>query len=346
MHPARLWKTLGKSDGSAPTNVQCRLCSHFCNIAPDKTGTCGVRKNVNGKLFTLVYDRVAAANLDPVEKKPLYHFLPGTNTFSFGTVGCNLACSFCQNYSLSTTPRLTGCITGQLTKPEQIVELALESGAQSISYTYSEPTIFFELMVETAKLAIKSGLKNIMVSNGFQSPECLAELKDLIHACNIDLKAASESFYTNICGAHIRPVLRNLKTIREMGWWLEVTTLVIPEENDDKEEFKTIARFINDELGSDTPWHISRFHPTYKMQDHIPTPLETLEQAAAIGKEAGLHYVYLGNVQSCKGRDTLCPECSYPVIQRRGYTAPKGDYSNCPSCNAPIAGIWSTHDSR
>ncbi|WP_027361049.1 AmmeMemoRadiSam system radical SAM enzyme [Halodesulfovibrio aestuarii] len=346
MHLARLWRPLGKSEDSAPTNVQCRLCSHFCNIAPDHTGICGVRKNINGKLFTLVFDKVAAANLDPVEKKPLYHFLPGTNTFSFGTVGCNLSCSFCQNYSLSTTPRLTGCITGQLTKPEHIIELALESGAESIAYTYSEPTIFFELMAETAALAIKHGLKNIMVSNGFQSPECLAELKDLIHACNIDLKAASESFYHTICGAHIRPVLQNLKTIRKMGWWLEVTTLVIPEENDNKEELTTIARFINEELGSDTPWHISRFYPTYKMQNHFPTPLETLEQAADIGKKAGLHYVYIGNVQGHNGRDTHCPECGHTVIPRKGYTAAKGDYSTCPTCKAKIAGIWSTHDSR
>lgn len=346
MHPAKLWRPLGESDGSAPTNVQCRLCSHFCKIKPDNFGICGVRKNVNGKLYTLVYDRVAAANLDPIEKKPLYHFLPGTNTFSFGTVGCNLACSFCQNYSLSTTPRLTGNITGQLTRPEQIVALALESGAKSISYTYSEPTIFFELVVETAKLAIDHGLKNILVSNGFQSPECLAELKDLIHACNIDLKAATEAFYHNICGAHIRPVLRNVKTIRQMGWWLEVTTLLVPKENDDKKELETLACFINDELGSDTPWHITRFHPTYKMQDHIATPIESLEQAAAIGKKAGLNYVYVGNIQGHNGRDTQCPKCGCTVIHRKGYTAAKNDYSNCPSCKAHIAGVWSTHDSR
>ncbi|SIN74168.1 AmmeMemoRadiSam system radical SAM enzyme [Halodesulfovibrio marinisediminis] len=346
MHPARLWKTLGKSDGTTPVNVQCRLCSHFCNIAPDTTGKCGVRKNVDGKLYTLVFDKVAAANLDPIEKKPLYHFLPGTTSFSFGTVGCNLTCSFCQNYTLSTTPRLTGQILGQHTKPERLVELALESGAQSISYTYSEPTIFFELVEATAKLAIKHGLKNILVSNGFQSPECLAELKDLIHACNIDLKGATESFYSDICGAHIRPVLRNLKIIREMDWWLEVTTLVIPDENDDEKELSTIARFINDELGSDTPWHISRFHPAYKMQNRIPTPIETLRKAAAIGKEAGLNYVYLGNIPGREGRDTLCPKCGAIVIERKGYSAARGDYSKCPTCDTPIPGVWSIHDSR
>ncbi|OBQ55758.1 AmmeMemoRadiSam system radical SAM enzyme [Halodesulfovibrio spirochaetisodalis] len=346
MHPARLWRPLEKADHSEYADVKCRLCSHFCTIAPEHIGLCGVRKNVNGKLYTLVYDRVAAANLDPVEKKPLYHFLPGTNTFSFGTVGCNLACSFCQNYSLSTAPRLTGQITGQMTKPEQIVALALESGAKSISYTYSEPTVFFELMAETAEIAIQHGLKNIIVSNGYQSPECLEELKDLIHACNIDLKAATESFYHSICKAHIRPVLRNLKTIRDMGWWMEVTTLLVPGENDDKEEIATLARFINDELGSDTPWHLSRFHPTYKMQDHIATPLEDLERAAAIGKDAGLHYVYVGNVHGHGGRDTLCPACGCTVIRRKSYTAAKNDYSHCPTCKADIAGIWSTNDPR
>jgi pyruvate formate lyase activating enzyme len=346
MHPARLWRPLGETGGSAPVNIRCRLCNHLCNIAPDETGLCGVRKNVGGKLFTLVHDKVAAANLDPVEKKPLYHFLPGTNTFSFGTAGCNLACSFCQNYSLSTTPRLTGNITGQLTRPERIVALAIESGAKSIAYTYSEPTVFFELMAETAELAIQHGLKNIMVSNGFQSPECLAELKDLIHACNIDLKAATESFYHTICNAHIRPVLRNLKTIRDMGWWLEVTTLLVPGENDSKDEIETLARFINDELGSDTPWHISRFHPTYKMQDHVATPLEALEQAAAIGKKAGLHYVYVGNIHGHEGRDTQCPTCGCTVIRRKSYTAAKNDYSHCPACKAHIAGVWSTNDLR
>lgn len=346
MHPAKLWRPLGKSDGTTPVNVQCRLCSHFCNIAPDTTGKCGVRKNVNGELYTLVFDKVAATNLDPIEKKPLFHFLPGTNSFSFGTVGCNLSCSFCQNYSLSTTPRLTGKIYGQQTSPERLVELALETGAESIAYTYSEPTIFFELVEETAKLAIKHGLKNILVSNGFQSPECLEALKDIIHACNIDLKGATESFYANVCGAHLNPVLRNLKTIREMGWWLEVTTLVIPDENDDRNELETIARFINDELGSDTPWHISRFHPTYKMLDNIPTPLKTLEEAAAIGKKAGLNYVYIGNVSGHDWHDTKCPKCGSIVIERKGYSAARGNYSTCPSCNASIAGVWSTHDPR
>ena len=341
MHPAKLWRPLGK-DNEESALVQCRLCSHFCTIPPDETGLCGVRQNKNGSLYTLVFDKVAAANLDPIEKKPLYHFLPGTNTFSFGTVGCNLTCSFCQNYSLSTMPRLTGNVTGQLTKPEQLVSLALESGAKSISYTYSEPTVFFELMVETAKLAIENGLKNVMVSNGFQSPECLKELKPLIHACNIDLKAATESFYANICGAHIKPVLNNLRTMREMGWWIEVTTLLVPDENDDRKELETLARFIADDLGCNTPWHISRFHPTYKMQDHKATPLESLEQAASIGKDAGLSYVYVGNIHGHHGRDTQCPSCGSTVIQRKNYTAARNDYSNCPSCKTHIAGVWST----
>lgn len=347
MHPARLWRPLGQQIGESKANsIQCRLCSHFCKIHPDEIGRCGVRKNVKGELKTLVYSKIAAANLDPVEKKPLYHFMPGTNTFSFGTAGCNLSCSFCQNYSISVMPRVTGKVTGEMSRPDQLVALALESGAKSISYTYSEPTVFFELMADTAELAIKKGLKNIMVSNGFQSPECLAELKDLIHACNIDLKAATESFYSNICGAHIRPVLNNLKTIRKMGWWLEVTTLIVPDENDKDEELKTLARFINDELGSDTPWHISRFHPTYKMQGHEPTPPETLEYASVIGKAAGLNYVYVGNVHGHKGRDTLCPSCGYTVIERNSYIAAPRDYSQCPSCKKPIAGIWSSNDSR
>ncbi|UZP68142.1 AmmeMemoRadiSam system radical SAM enzyme [Desulfovibrio mangrovi] len=335
MHPARHWKTL-KDD-----TVQCRLCAHACVIKAGAVGRCGVRHNMEGALFTATYDRIAAANLDPVEKKPLYHFLPSTTTFSFGTMGCNLRCSFCQNYSLSDPPHHGVPVQGQLVTPEVLVDEALRLNAQSISYTYSEPTIFYELMADTASRAIEHGLMNVMVSNGFQSKECLDSLNGLIHACNIDLKAFTEEFYETHCGAKLKPVLRNLKHIVSMGWWLEVTTLLIPGANDSDAELNDIACFIRDELGKHVPWHISRFHPTHRMLDRPPTPLERLERAWEIGKQCGLEYVYLGNVHGHPSEHTACPSCGKIVIRRTGYrTLFKGAHV-CQTCGTSIPGIWS-----
>ncbi len=332
MREARLWKSL-KED-----RVQCRLCSHFCQFGPGELGKCGVRRNEGGALYTLVYDKVAAANVDPVEKKPLYHFLPGTQTFSIATMGCNLRCVFCQNASLSQTPRSGGAIEGRAIAPERIVADAKATGCESISYTYSEPTVFFELLFDTATLAKEQGLANIMVSNGFMSPQCLDALGPLIDAANIDLKAFRDEFYQERCGARLEPVKRNLIHIRKLGWHLEVTTLIIPGLNDSPQELAELAAFLHDELGPDTPWHVSRFHPTYKLMDRGSTPAATLERAWDIGREKGLRYVYVGNIPGHNGDNTYCPACGRMTIKRRGFFIERADPGVCAACGAPIPG--------
>ncbi len=340
IHEARLWKPL--KDGV----VHCRLCSHFCVIKPAERGLCGVRENRDGKLFTLVYGLPAAMNVDPVEKKPLYHFLPGTRTFSFGTMGCNMSCTFCQNADLSQPPRLGRKITGHSAEPEDLVAAALESGAKSISYTYSEPTIFFELVEDTARLARTRGLKNILVTNGFMSPECLdacgPSLSGLIQAANVDLKAFTEDYYRERCGARLAPVLANLKHMRELGWWIELTTLLIPGLNDDPDELSALAAFINTELGPDTPWHLSRFHPDYKLLDRPVTPHETLIKAREVGWAAGLRYVYIGNASGPGFGDTVCPACKALVLGRDGFRSQPGGLPDgqCPACGESIPGVW------
>ncbi|GAB7082147.1 AmmeMemoRadiSam system radical SAM enzyme [Megalodesulfovibrio paquesii] len=337
MHPARLWKPL--TTPQQGHRVQCRLCSHFCVIQDGERGRCGVRQAQDGALFTLVYDKAAAINLDPVEKKPLFHFFPGHQTFSLGTMGCNLSCSFCQNYTLSQPPRSGAAIEGHAVTPGLLVDAAKAHGARSISYTYSEPTVFFELMEDTARLAKAEGLLNIMVSNGFMSRDCLDALSGLVDAANIDLKAFTETFYQQRCGARLAPVLENLKRIRQMGWWLEVTTLLIPDANDDDDELKAMAAFIRDELGADTPWHLSRFHPTYKLTDRGPTPLGTLERAFDIGKKAGLQFVYVGNVPGHNGNNTCCPNCGKTLIHRHGFQ-PVECQIPCPACGLHPSGRW------
>ncbi len=331
---ARLWKPL-KND-----IVQCGLCNHFCVIKPGKRGKCGVRQNMGGTLHTLNYDKVAALGLDPVEKKPLYHFHPGTSTFSLATMGCNMGCLFCQNASLSQPPREGRAPDGQSISPSALVSQALEHGAHSISYTYSEPTIFFELMQDTARLAVDMGLKNIIVSNGFMSRECLDELGPVIHAANIDLKSFNEDFYKHQCSARLSPVLENLVHIVKLGWWLEVTTLLIPGLNDETEELKSMARFIANELGPHVPWHLSRFHPDHLLRDRPATGVGSLETARSIGTEAGLHYVYIGNVPGSEYAKTLCPTCGAVIMDRMGFATAPPDTKNgtCIHCGNKVDG--------
>lgn len=336
MLEARLWKPF--KDGV----VQCRLCRHYCRIEPDGYGRCGVRVNRDGTLFSLNYDKVAAASLDPVEKKPLYHFQPGTSTYSFATMGCNLSCAFCQNWSLSQPPRAGEAIRGRELTPEQLVVEAVRVGASSISYTYSEPTIFFELMQDTARLAQASGLKNIMVSNGYMSNECLDELGPLIDAINVDLKCFTETFYHDITGAHLAPVLDNVKRIKhELGWWLEVTTLLIPGKNDSPEELAELTDFLANEVGIDTPWHISRFHPDFKMNNTGPTTADSLETAYAMGKAKGLKYVYIGNMPGLNRQNTDCPGCGRERINRAGFAMRMAGLKNgtCTQCGETIHGV-------
>jgi pyruvate formate lyase activating enzyme len=333
---ALLWEPLENG------RCQCRLCSHFCIVEPGERGRCGVRENRDGGFVALSWERVAAVNVDPVEKKPLYHFLPGTRTFSFGTQGCNFRCSFCQNASLSQPPGQGAMPKGQRATPEQLVRAALDSGSRSISYTYSEPTVFFELMLETAKLAHASGLANVLVSNGFQSPQCLEALAPHMNAANIDLKAFTERFYEQQCEARLEPVLRTLKAIRAMGWWLEVTTLVIPGLNDDPGELAEAAAFIRSELGAETPWHLSKFHPQYRLLDRPATPVETLRRARKAGLEAGLAHVYLGNAPDEDEANTHCAGCGARLVTRHGFRLVESRLKEgrCPECDREAAGVW------
>jgi len=284
--------------------VQCQACNHYCVIGNNEAGKCGVRQNQKGALFSLVYGQPCAINIDPIEKKPLYHFLPKTKTFSIATIGCNFQCQACQNYQISQAPKqnLGGSDPPRfgegLTLPVKVMEMAIQNKCPSISYTYTEPTVFLEYAFDIMKLAKKAGLKNIWVSNGFFSKETFELILPYLDAANIDLKGLDENFYNKYCGGHLQPVLDNLKRLKQADVWLEITTLVIPTLNDSPEIFERIAEFIKKELGSETPWHISRFSPeiSWKLQHLSPTPLSTLQVAQKIGQQAGLRYIHLGNV--------------------------------------------------
>lgn len=285
--------------------VQCRACSHFCKIGPEKTGVCGVRQNLEGKLYLLPYGYAVALNMDPIEKKPLYHFLPGTYTYSFGTLGCNFRCSNCQNYEISQMFGLKGKAEeygkmewGYGILPRDMVEGAMRNNCPSISYTYNEPTVFLEYALDTMKIAQENGLKNVWVSNGFMSEEILDLITPYLDAVNIDLKSFEDEFYVKNCGARLEPVLENCKKLAQSGVWMEVTTLIIPTLSDEPEMLKKIAGFIKEELGEEVPWHVSAFSGamSWKLQ-HLPsTPAGKVREAEKIGKEAGLKNVYAGNI--------------------------------------------------
>lgn len=332
---AKLWEPL------AGKNVQCLLCQQACHIAAGQRGQCGVRVNQGGALYTLVGDVVAAVQLDPVEKKPLYHYLPGSRSYSVGTAGCNFSCAFCQNNHLSQRPASADTVLGKRTTPTILVQEALRKDAESISFTYNEPTIFYELLLEVAVQAQSRGLATIMVTNGFQSKEMLESLYRRINAVNVDLKSFRDAFYQQHCKARLRPVLDNLVRMKSFGWWVEVTTLLIPGQNDSPEELRDIAHFIRDELGPDVPWHMSRFHGAHHWQ-HIPdTPLPALERAWQMAKDAGLHHVYIGNAGSGEATSTLCPQCQALCVTRTGFsTKVLLKDGCCPSCHTPIAGVW------
>ena len=310
MRPALLGKPL------AAGNILCQACGHFCRLSPGARGRCQVRANEGGQLVSLVGYRVAALHVDPIEKKPLFHFLPGTTTLSLGTQGCNFHCHFCQNWSLSC---VRGPIQGDEVDPTELAQAARRLDCASVAFTYSEPTVFLELMVATADQCRQRGLATVLVSNGFQSPQALKLLGGRIDAANIDLKAGSEDFYRNICGGRLVTVQKNLVTMRRMGWHVEVTTLVIPSHNDSDAELASIARFLAQELGPHTPWHVSRFHPCHQMPHVPPTPRATLLRARDIGRAEGLHFVFVGNVRETGLEDTICPGCGRTVIRRLGF---------------------------
>ncbi len=321
--------------------VQCGLCCHRCLILPGRRGICAVRENREGVLYSLVYDKVIAQNIDPIEKKPLFHFLPGSRSFSIATPGCNFRCLHCQNADISQLPRdREGMVLGEDVSPASLVEAALRNRCSSISYTYTEPTIYFELAYDTARLAVTAGLKNVFVTNGYITPEALKVISPYLHAANIDLKGFREEFYRSICGAKLQPVIDSIRLYRKYGIWIEITTLVIPGHNDSDRELADIARFIKS-VGEDIPWHVSRFHPTYRLLDKPKTPLETLQRARNIGIQEGLRYVYEGNIPG-EGEDTLCWNCNRPLIKRLGFSVQTNTLADgkCNHCGAKIDGVW------
>lgn len=320
--------------------VQCNLCNHRCYIVESKRGICGVRENQGGTLYSLVYRRLISRNVDPIEKKPMFHFAPGTRSFSIATVGCNFRCDFCQNYEISQMPRDQHQIQGEDVSPEQIVAMAKKTGCATIAYTYTEPTIYFEYAFDIAQLATQEGLKNIFVTNGYMTEEALRKIHPHLHGANVDLKAFTEEFYQKRCGARLEGVLNSLRLMKELGVWVEITTLVIPGLNDSEGELRNIAEFISS-LGKETPWHISRFHPMYKMHDRSPTSVGLLDRARKIGIEAGLRYVYTGNVPGHEGEDTFCYHCGKLLVDRLGFQILKYQVKGkrCYNCGSPIDGL-------
>jgi pyruvate formate lyase activating enzyme len=320
--------------------VRCGLCRFRCLIGDGARGICAVRENRGGTLYSLVYGRLCAEHIDPIEKKPLFHVMPGSRTYSVATVGCNFHCRHCQNYTISQVDR-TAPIRGSEQSPQEIVQRAIARECQSISYTYTEPTIFYEFAYDTARLAREAGLKNIFVTNGYISSQALEAIAPFLDAANIDLKGFSEGFYRDVVHARLSEVLDSIVEYRKLGIWLELTTLIIPGHNDSDNDLRGIAEFIVANLGIDTPWHVSQFYPTYRLTDRPRTPLATLRRARDIGRAAGLRYVYEGNVPGEGGENTCCPSCSSVLIKRYGYAIETDRIHNgaCPDCGTTIAGV-------
>ncbi|MFW5894053.1 MAG: AmmeMemoRadiSam system radical SAM enzyme [Verrucomicrobiota bacterium] len=335
MKRALLWETRENKQ------VKCNLCHHRCLIADGASGVCGVRSNRDGVLYSDVYNQCIAANIDPIEKKPLYHFLPGSRAYSIATAGCNFRCLHCQNVDISQAPREGYPIQGQELPPERIVDSAAQRGAATIAYTYTEPTIFFEYALDTARLAHERGLRNVFVTNGYITNEALDKIAPTLNAANIDLKFFSEDSYKKVCGAKLAPILETIQHYYDLGIWIELTTLVIPGYNDSEQELRGIARFIK-KLSPTIPWHVSRFHPAYKMKDLPSTPEASVMRAWKIGREEGLHFVYVGNMHAPDGDVTHCPSCDNPVVRRGlfGLQENNLDGGSCRRCGADVAGVW------
>jgi pyruvate formate lyase activating enzyme len=322
--------------------VRCGLCRFYCLIDIGQRGHCTVRENRNGVLYSLVYGRAVAEQVDPIEKKPLFHVLPGSRSYSVATVGCNFRCLHCQNYRISQPETASVEHSGSFLAPEAIVDRALAAGCRSISYTYTEPTIFFEYAYDTAVLARAAGLKNVFVSNGYITNEALAAIAPYLDAANIDLKGFGATFYNEVVGASLSEVLDCIREYRRLGIWLEITTLIIPNLNDSEEQLRGIAHFIASELGPQTPWHVTQFYPTFRLMDAPRTPIATLRLARRIGLEAGLRYVYEGNVPGEGGENSCCPSCGGLLIKRYGYIIEKNLIARgkCPGCGRAVEGLW------
>jgi pyruvate formate lyase activating enzyme len=331
----------------ANNNTQCYLCAHRCKIAEGKFGFCGVRQNIAGRLYAHTYSRAIAANIDPIEKKPLYHFLPGSKSFSIATIGCNFRCEFCQNWDISQQSYTqkwraenAGLEQKEEFSPQEVVGEALKYGCKSISYTYTEPTIFFEYAYESAKLAKLKGLYNNFVTNGYMTAEAIEMIRPYLDAANIDLKFFNDASYKRLCAAALEPVLDSIRLMHKIGIWIEITTLVVPGENDSELELSAIAGFIAS-VDKEIPWHVSRFHPDYKVTHKHPTSEASLEKAQAIGYKAGLKFVYAGNVSGW-GNDTLCPVCKKVLIKREVFSILEYNIhaGACGYCNTKIKGVF------
>lgn len=326
---ARIWEPIG--DG----RVKCNLCHRRCIIVPGAFGACGVRYNHEGKLYTVVYGLLTAANADPIEKKPLMHFHPGASVFSISTAGCNFYCKFCDNWVLSQSR--WSKVFGEPYEPVDVVEQAKRSGCQGISYTYNEPTIFFEFMYDTARIAKQNGLFNTIVTNGYMTPEAIRELQGLIDAATVDFKGGgNKEFYRRIMGVpDPEPIFESILEMRRAGFWIEITNLVVPEIGDRIEDIRHLASWIVNNLGEETPFHLLRFHPDYMLQDKPPTPVETLEKLAKVARNEGLKHVYIGNVWGHPLENTYCPKCGTLVVERKGFFISKWrlkeDFT-CPVC--------------
>ncbi len=324
----------------AERQVRCNLCAHRCTIAPDGRGICQVRENRDGALYTLVYGELIASHVDPIEKKPLFHYYPGSDAYSIATAGCNFRCDWCQNFDISQMPRDQRVILGNSTTPEEVVAAAQAHACRSIAYTYTEPTIFFETTLDIARLARAAGIGNVYVTNGYMTSDALEMIQPYLDAANVDLKAFRDATYRRHIGGRLQPVLDSLKLMKQLGIWVEVTTLIIPDLNDDPGELREAAQFIAEELGPETPWHLSRFFPAYKLRAVPPTPESTVALASEIAKEAGLRYVYAGN--SRRNAVTTCHACGALLVQRSGYAILRNRVTSeatCPNCSTAVAGV-------
>jgi pyruvate formate lyase activating enzyme len=334
VHPALHFEKLEE------LRVKCKLCPRECTVADQERGYCGVRENRLGSYYTLVHSRPCAIHTDPIEKKPLFHFLPGTEAFSIATAGCNVECRFCQNWDISQfRPEQVKSI---YLPPEELHRQAKRTGARSIAYTYSEPVIFYEYMFDTASLGRQTGLRSVMISNGYIQEKPMTELCRVLDAVKIDLKAFTETFYKDYCSGELKPVLSTLELLKKQGMWFEIVVLIIPTLNDSESEIRSMSRWVKSNLGNDVPLHFSRFHPTYKLKNLPVTPVETLDMARRVAMEEGLHFVYVGNVWGHEGENTFCPGCGKPVIRRVGFKILEVNLkgSSCASCGRMIPGVW------
>jgi pyruvate formate lyase activating enzyme len=338
MKEAEFYKVLKKKEKI----IQCFLCPHFCTLKTEEIGKCGVRKNIDGKLFSLVYGKPISIAVDPIEKKPLYHFLPGEKTLSIATVGCNLSCEHCQNFEISQGVKKSKKVTGENVSAKEIVKMAKQENSKAISYTYTEPTIFTEYILDIAKIAKKEKIKNITVTNGFINPLPLKRICNLLDASNIDLKSIKEDFYENICGARLNPVLEAIKIMHKNGVWIELTNLLIPGLNDSENEIKKLVLWVKKNVGVNVPLHFSAFYPDYHLMNLPPENAEIVKKARKIALKEGLNFVYTGNIEDEEGNNTYCPKCKKLLIKRKGFYVieNKLNKGKCFNCKEKIPGVW------